>query len=117
MLENPNSPCTTSSSPATPPFGFTLTANIKSANCVVDLANDGENSSSIMLALRNLDVWYSLLECEECWVCLKTMEVTAHTLNSEKNNHVLCLSGDLYRSNAENLDDAAITVGDASDYL
>lgn len=58
MLENPNSLHTTSSHPGAPPFGFTLTANIKSAIFLVDLANDGENSSSIMLALRNLDVWY-----------------------------------------------------------
>ena len=58
MLENPNSLHTMSSLPGAPSFGFTVTANIKSANFLVDLANDGENSSSITLALRNLDVWY-----------------------------------------------------------
>ncbi|XVF82463.1 hypothetical protein PTKIN_Ptkin16aG0050400 [Pterospermum kingtungense] len=117
MLENLNSLYTSSSNPAAPPFGFTLTANIKSANFLVDLANDGKNSTSIMLALRNLDVRYSVIEYEECWVCLKAMEVIAHTLNSEKNNHVLCAFGDLHPSNTEILDDAAITVGDASDNL
>lgn len=46
---------------------------------------------------------------------MKAIEVTADTLNSEINNHVLCSFGDLYPSNTENLDDIAITFGDAND--
>ncbi|XVE86346.1 hypothetical protein DITRI_Ditri18aG0027900 [Diplodiscus trichospermus] len=103
MLENLNPLHTTY--PAAPPFSLTLTANIASANFLVDLANDGENSSSVTLALKNLDVWYSLLELEKCWVCLNAMEVTAHTLSREKNNHVLCSFGE-YPSSTENLGDS-----------
>ncbi|XWS30007.1 hypothetical protein CRYUN_Cryun24cG0081100 [Craigia yunnanensis] len=117
MLKNPNSLHAMSSLPGAPPFGFILTANIKSAIFLVDLANDGENSSSITLALRNLDVWYSLIENEKCWVCLNAMEVTANTLNGQKNNHVLCSFGDLYPSNTANLEDMAIRLGDAIDNL
>ncbi|XVF23437.1 hypothetical protein REPUB_Repub13aG0038400 [Reevesia pubescens] len=117
MLENQNSLHTVSNHPGAPLFGFTLTANIKSACFLVDLANGGENSSSITLALENLDAWYSLIEYERCRVCLKAMEVTAHTLNGEKNNHVLCSFGDLYPSNTANQDGMTITLGDASDNL
>ncbi|XP_022765514.1 uncharacterized protein LOC111310374 isoform X3 [Durio zibethinus] len=117
MLENPNSLHTASNYPGATLFGFTLTANIKSANFLVDLGNDGENSSSITLALKNLDVWYSLIEYERCWICLKAMEVTAHTLNGEKHNHVLCSFGNLNPSSTVNQDGVAIIHGEGSDNL
>ncbi|KAK6259268.1 hypothetical protein SCA6_013742 [Theobroma cacao] len=117
MLENPNSLNTVSSHPGAPLFGFSVTANIKSANFLVDLANDGENSSFITLALKNLDVWYSLIDYERCWICLKAVEVTAHTLSGENNNHVLCSLGDVSALNTANQYDMAIKLGDASNNL
>ncbi|KAK8498349.1 hypothetical protein V6N12_032902 [Hibiscus sabdariffa] len=115
VLRNPNSLHSVASPTGEPPFGFTLIANVNSAKLLVDLANDGEHSSSIMLALKALDVWYSLVEYETCQVSLKAMEVTAH-MNGEKNNKVLCSFGDLYPSNTAS-QDMAIKLGDASDKL
>ncbi|KAG4203337.1 hypothetical protein ERO13_A05G394600v2 [Gossypium hirsutum] len=114
VLRNPDSLHSASSHLGDRPFGLTLTASINSAKLLLDLANDGEHSSSIMLALKTLDVWYSLIEYETCRVSLKAIEVTAHT-NGEKNNHVLCSFGDLYPSNTANQDGMANTLGDASD--
>ncbi|KAE8735729.1 DNA/RNA polymerases superfamily protein [Hibiscus syriacus] len=114
VLSNTNSIHSVASQPGDPPFSLTLTANINSAKLLVDLANDGEHSSSIVLALRALDVWYSLLEYETCQVSLKGMKVTAHT-SGETNNYILCSSGDLYPSNTVN--SMSIKLGNASDSL
>lgn len=39
-------------------FGFSVNANLESVSLQVDIANNGDYSSALMLSLRDLDIWY-----------------------------------------------------------
>lgn len=41
-----------------PIFGLSISANLELVFLEIDLANNGDNSSALMLALKDLDLWY-----------------------------------------------------------
>ena len=41
-----------------PVFGLSISANLELVYLEIDLANNGDNSSALMLALKDLDLWY-----------------------------------------------------------
>lgn len=42
----------------TPFFGFSVNANLESMSLQIDIANNGDYSSALMLSLRDLDIRY-----------------------------------------------------------
>ncbi|KAL5806155.1 hypothetical protein ACOSQ4_028888 [Xanthoceras sorbifolium] len=84
----------------TPAFGFSISANLESVSVHVDLENDGENSSLLMLTLQDLDICYSLKELEDCWICMKAWRILFYPLRDKKDNHILASCGDAFASSS-----------------
>ncbi|XP_065855428.1 uncharacterized protein [Euphorbia lathyris] len=97
MLKNPYSLNVLSNQPTVSTFGFSVSAKLKSLSFRVDLADDEESSSVLMLLLQELDIWYSHTESEECFVCTKALKMTC-CLKGETDSCVLFSSGNQFAS-------------------
>ena len=53
-----------------PVFGFSVNAKFASVRLLLDLANDGENSSALVFVLQGLDIRYVLLLLFLYTICL-----------------------------------------------
>ncbi|XP_048318354.2 uncharacterized protein LOC107405745 isoform X2 [Ziziphus jujuba] len=87
-------PCNvTSNGPRNPVFGCCVNVKFEKVSLLVDLANDEEDSAALIFSLQELDICYLLTEFEECWICLKAMNITSSSLSGESDSHVLYSSG------------------------
>ncbi|WCJ32878.1 hypothetical protein M5689_014275 [Euphorbia peplus] len=93
MLKNPYSLDVLSNQPSVSTFGFSVSAKLKSLSCHVDLADDKETSSDLMLFLQGLDIWYSHTGSEECFVCTKALKITTSCLKGETDSCILFSCG------------------------
>ncbi|CAE6119186.1 unnamed protein product [Arabidopsis arenosa] len=66
----------------------------------VNLENEGENSTVIVLSIQQLDLWYSLTKFEEWSVRAKTLEMTACSSKDAADSHILCSSANLLKSSS-----------------
>ncbi|KAM1717129.1 hypothetical protein COP2_025269 [Malus domestica] len=80
-------------------FGFSTNVKLETVSFQVELENEKENSSSIMLACQQLDIRYALTELEECWISMKALSTTL-PLNGESESHILYSSGNQSSTNA-----------------
>ncbi|XP_019058238.1 PREDICTED: uncharacterized protein LOC104814962 [Tarenaya hassleriana] len=80
-------------------FAFTINANLALLKLHVNLANNEENSTMLILSLRELDLWYSLSEFEEWSILMKALEMIACSENGA-DCHSLCSSGNLLTSSS-----------------
>ncbi|KAM7261915.1 hypothetical protein ACFE04_020992 [Oxalis oulophora] len=69
-------------------FGLFISAKFESFTFDVDLANDGKNSSILMLVAQKFDVWYSITKSQKCTILLKSLEINTHR-KGEKDNLIL----------------------------
>ncbi|XP_057987743.1 uncharacterized protein LOC110642362 isoform X2 [Hevea brasiliensis] len=81
-------------------FGFSINAKLESLGFRVDLANDRESSSKLVLLLKELDIWYSHTEFDECFICTKALKVTTSPLRNENDGCTLFSSGNHFASGA-----------------
>ncbi|EFH50478.1 hypothetical protein ARALYDRAFT_910516 [Arabidopsis lyrata subsp. lyrata] len=86
-------------SPA-PIFHFTIKTNLAFFRLHVNLENEGENSTVLVLSIQQLDLWYSLTKFEEWSVRAKTLEMTACSSKDAADSHILCSSGNLLKSSS-----------------
>ncbi|XP_031736163.1 uncharacterized protein LOC101204937 isoform X2 [Cucumis sativus] len=73
--------------------GFSLSATLHSVRFEIDLGNDDQNASAIMLALEDIEMWYDILVYEELWVCLKALNITIHPMSGDGDEQVLYSCG------------------------
>ncbi|GAV67143.1 LOW QUALITY PROTEIN: DUF1162 domain-containing protein/Chorein_N domain-containing protein [Cephalotus follicularis] len=108
---NNNGPCNIMTNrPRAPAFGVSITANLESVIFHVDLGNEGENSTALKLALRELDIRYSFTGFEECWICMKALEIVTYPLGAERDSHILFSS-----SSVVHQEDMGVELTDQSD--
>ncbi|KAL5574177.1 hypothetical protein UlMin_023774 [Ulmus minor] len=88
-----------------PNFGVCVNAKLNSARLLVDLADDGESSLALIFVLQDLDIRYAFISSEECWICLKTLNITSSPLRGEREGHILFASGNLSLTNAAHRND------------
>ncbi|EXB26144.1 Putative vacuolar protein sorting-associated protein 13C [Morus notabilis] len=100
-----------------PVFGFCVNAKFESVRLLVDLANDGENSLSLIFVLQELDICYSLFLSEECWICLKALNVSTSQLRGENDGHILLSSGNHFSTSSTHQQDIDSGRGYRSDNL
>ncbi|KAL1212574.1 hypothetical protein V5N11_021137 [Cardamine amara subsp. amara] len=81
-----------------PIFHFTIKTNLALFRLHVNLENEGENSTVLVLSIQQLDLWYSLTKFEEWSVCVKALELIACSSNDAADSHILCSSGNLLES-------------------
>ncbi|KAF5748859.1 putative vacuolar protein sorting-associated protein 13B-like isoform X3 [Tripterygium wilfordii] len=96
-------------------FHLTITAKLELFSIHVDLANDEENSSSLILVLQNSDIWYSFKDCDECWLCVKGLKIAACPLRSELGSQTLFLSGNQLASSSIHGKYMGVGLGDQTD--
>ncbi|CAH8257245.1 unnamed protein product [Arabidopsis lyrata] len=80
-----------------PIFRFTVDTNLVLFRLHVNLENEGENSTVLVLSIQQLDLWYSLTKVEEWSVRVKTLEIKACS-SKDADGHILCSSGNLLKS-------------------
>ncbi|TXG57716.1 hypothetical protein EZV62_015545 [Acer yangbiense] len=114
MLNNSSSLNVTSNRVENPVFGLSISANLESVSVHVDLENDGENSSLLMLTLQDLDISYSLQELEDCWICLKALKISFYPLRDKEDNHILALCGDAFASSSAHQQDMQPSTDESS---
>ncbi|KAF3943895.1 hypothetical protein CMV_029587, partial [Castanea mollissima] len=98
-----------------PIFGLSISANLELVCLEIDLANNGDNSSALMLALKDLHLWYALGKIEECWICMKALNITTYPLRGEGENHVLFSCGNASSTTSMYQHDTDIGLNDRSD--
>ncbi|XP_059429987.1 uncharacterized protein LOC132163636 isoform X3 [Corylus avellana] len=96
-------------------FGFSVNANLESVSLQVDIANNGDYSSALMLSLRDLDIWYALTKFEECWICMKALKITMHPPRGQGESHVLYSCGNASSTISIYQHDDDIGLNDGSD--
>ncbi|KAI9153087.1 hypothetical protein LWI28_005759 [Acer negundo] len=114
MLNNSSSLNVTSNRVENPVFGLSISANLESVSVHVDLENDGENSSLLMLTLQDLDICYSLQELEDCWICMKALKISFYPLRDKEDNHILALCGDAFASSSAHQQDMQPSTDESS---
>ncbi|KAI4331783.1 hypothetical protein L6164_016738 [Bauhinia variegata] len=95
LLHDPYSLDTVSFIPPTSIFGVSFKSKLGSVDLQVDLANNGDNSSVLMLSLQEIDIRYNSAEFEEFFGCMKSLTITASKMKDNKDSCILFLSGDL----------------------
>ncbi|KAE8077724.1 hypothetical protein FH972_016258 [Carpinus fangiana] len=96
-------------------FGFSVNANLESVSVLVDIANNGDYSSALMLSLKDLDIWYALTKSEECWICMKALKITMHPPRGQGESHVLYSCGNASSTISIYQHDIDIGLNDGSD--
>uniref|UniRef100_A0A803PHY5 Vacuolar protein sorting-associated protein n=1 Tax=Cannabis sativa TaxID=3483 RepID=A0A803PHY5_CANSA len=74
-------------------FRFGVELKLESIRLLVNLANNGENSLVLIFALQELYIQYAFLSSEECYVCLKALNVMTSSLRGESDGRVVFSSG------------------------
>ncbi|CAA7023283.1 unnamed protein product [Microthlaspi erraticum] len=80
-----------------PIFRFTVDTNLALFRLHVNLENERENSTVLVLSIEQLDLWYSLTKVEEWSVCVKALEIKACSSKDAADSHILCSSGNLLK--------------------
>ncbi|KAJ0089376.1 hypothetical protein Patl1_33066 [Pistacia atlantica] len=114
-LKHSSSPNITLDQIETSVFGFSISASLESVSLYVDLANDGENSSLLMLALQKLDFCYSLKELENCWISMKALKIISYPLRGKDDSHMLASCEDAFASSSSNQQNGTSDLSDQSD--
>ncbi|KAJ0027885.1 hypothetical protein Pint_36533 [Pistacia integerrima] len=114
-LKHSSSPNITLDQIETSVFGFSISASLESVSLYVDLANDGENSSLLMLALQKLDFCYSLKELENCWISMKALKIISYPLRGKDDSHILASCEDAFASSSSNQQNGTSDLSDQSD--
>ncbi|KFK27746.1 hypothetical protein AALP_AA8G423700 [Arabis alpina] len=84
----------------TPIFRFTINTSLTLFRLHVNLENEGENSTVLILSIQQLDLWYSLTKFEEWSVRVKALEIIACSSKDAADSHILCSSGNLLKSSS-----------------
>ncbi|ESQ32011.1 hypothetical protein EUTSA_v10003500mg [Eutrema salsugineum] len=79
-------------------FRFTINTNLALFRLHVNLENEGENSTVLILSIHQLDIWYSVSKFEEWSVRVKALEMIACSSEDAADSHILCSSGNLLKS-------------------
>ncbi|ONI15169.1 hypothetical protein PRUPE_3G028500 [Prunus persica] len=76
-----------------PVFGFSTNVKLETVSCRVELENEKENSTSIMLVFQQLNISYALTELEKFWICMEALRITTSHLTGESNSPILHSNG------------------------
>ncbi|XP_034206662.1 uncharacterized protein LOC117620640 isoform X2 [Prunus dulcis] len=76
-----------------PVFGFSTNVKLETVSCRVELENEKENSSSIMLVFQQLNISYALTELEKFWISMEALRITTSHLTGESNSPILHSNG------------------------
>ncbi|KAK4267115.1 hypothetical protein QN277_023943 [Acacia crassicarpa] len=74
-------------------LGVSVNSNLRSVILRVNLENDGDNSSALMLSLEEMKIWYASMELEEFFVRMQSLRICTFKLQDEKNSCVLLSTG------------------------
>ncbi|XP_058197048.1 uncharacterized protein LOC131313017 isoform X3 [Rhododendron vialii] len=76
-------------------FCFSVIAYLESVNLHIDLENNEDNRCSLLVNLHELDIRYAVMEMQECWISTKAVKIISSLLDSDKDGHILCSSGNI----------------------
>ncbi|KAE9461490.1 hypothetical protein C3L33_06604, partial [Rhododendron williamsianum] len=88
-------------------FCFSVIAYLESVNLHIDLENNEDNHCSLLVNLHELDISladlflavsllrYAVMEMQECWISTKAVKIISSLLDSDKDGHILCSSGNI----------------------
>ncbi|KAF7824639.1 putative vacuolar protein sorting-associated protein 13A isoform A [Senna tora] len=67
-------------------YGVSVVSKLHSVVLDVDLANDGDNSSALIVSLQEMNIRYVASEFEELFVWMKSLMISAYKLKDEKDS-------------------------------
>ncbi|XP_057249486.1 uncharacterized protein LOC104905906 isoform X4 [Beta vulgaris subsp. vulgaris] len=90
-MSNSLSPSMTSSYPAMP-FCFSIAAIFELFKMEVDLDDDRDNCSILLIGLQQLNLKFAHSQVENCWVSMRTVEITSYRQMDESSSNTICSS-------------------------
>nr|KYP76317.1 Putative vacuolar protein sorting-associated protein 13A [Cajanus cajan] len=95
VLNSPHPPNIVPVLPAYSTFGISIVSKIDSVDLEVDLEDNGDSSSKLMISLKKIVLRCASTEFQEFFVSLKSLMICAYKMKEEKDSHIVLLSGNI----------------------